>query len=80
MWYVGKIGDSLCVDCYKMEKNSRTTGTRGGEKEMIYYYKIDEKNIFYQQISIFQQGTFPRIQDQMVKFQYEAKMLFNDGL
>lgn len=57
------------------ENKSRTTGTGGGEKEIIYYYKIDEKNVFYQQISIFEQGTFPRIQDQIVKFQYEVKTL-----
>jgi hypothetical protein len=33
---------------------------------VIYYYKISVENMFYQQISVFEHGTFPRLQDQIV--------------
>lgn len=53
--------------------NSRTTGMRRGEG-VIYYYKISVENMFYQQISVFEHGTFPRLQDQIVWLQDEAEI------
>jgi hypothetical protein len=58
--------ETLCVHTLQDGNSARTTGTRGGEEEVIYYYKIDVENMFYQQISIFEHGTFPRLQDQIV--------------
>jgi hypothetical protein len=47
-------------------KNARRTRTRGGGGEVISYYKFNVKNMFYQQISMFDHDTFPTLQYQIV--------------